>query len=398
MIQQEIRLERPERFEGKYEIAGEKLDRAIERALDKLEKNIPAWTDQFARTHPIDHRYVPGPNNNWECGMQTGTYWLAYELSGNPKFRQVAEAHLPSYRERFEQKIRIGGHDVGFVYTPSCVAAYKITGDEEIRKMTLDVAEFFYNNAYLKERGFVMRSGNKAVTDEKKGCRTMMDTLMNVPLLFWAGQETGDEKFTEAGLAQSKTTQKYLIREDASSFHHYQFEPYTWKPMRGRTLQGNSDDSCWSRGHSWGVYGFPIAYSYTKAEFLPELHKNITYFMLNHLPEDLIPYWDYDFIDGDEPRDSSAGVIAVCGMNEMCKYLPDSAPQKAIFKTASAKMLEAVIDHCAGDIGVEHDGLIGHVTHAKPQGQGIDQCGIYGDYFYLEALMRFTNPDWNRYW
>ena len=75
--------------------------------------------------------------------------------------------------------------------------------------------------------------------------------------------------------------------------------------------------------------------------------------MLNHLPEDMIPYWDYDFIDGDEPRDSSAGVIAVCGMNEMCKHLPDSAPQKAIFKHASAKMLEAVIDHCAGDIGVE---------------------------------------------
>ena len=226
----------------------------------------------------------------------------------------------------------------------------------------------------------------------------MMDSLMNAPLLFWTSEQTGDPKYAEAALDHVKTTEKYLIREDGSSFHHYQFDMETSAPMYGVTLQGNSDDSCWSRGHSWGVYGFPIAYSYQKEDFIKEAHKNVAYFMLNHLPDDCIPYWDYDFVDGDEPRDSSAAVISACGMLEMAGMMEDSEPDKAIFESAAAQLLEAVIDRCTGDIGVAYDGLICHVTHAKPQGQGIDECAAYGDFFYLEALARYLVPDFKKYW
>ena len=83
---------------------------------------------------------------------------------------------------------------------------------------------------------------------------------------------------------------------------------------------------------------------------------------------------------------------------EMCKYLPEDAPQKKIYESAASQMLEAVIDKCTGDMGVDYDGLVYHVTAALPQGKGIDECAAYGDYFYLEALMRYQNPDWNRYW
>lgn len=150
-----------------------------------------------------------------------------------------------------------------------------------------------------------------------------------------------------------------LTNKDASTFHHYQFDPKTAKPVRGLTWQGYSDDSCWSRGHSWGVSGFPVTYAYTHDESLIQVHKDITYYMLNHLPDDHIPYWDYTFGQGsDEPRDSSAGVIAVCGMHEMCKYLPDTAEQKAIFKNASALILDSTIDNCTGGDYDEYDGLI----------------------------------------
>lgn len=396
MVKKEIILDHPERFAGTYEISKEKIDSAIEKALDKLERNISKWTESFARNGSVDYKYIPGSNDNWECGMQTGIYWMAYELSGNQKFSKVAEKHLLTYRERFEQKVGVDDHDVGFVFSPSCVAAYKITGNEKIKQLALNVADYYYRTSYTKEGGFILRGWTWQ--EKMGGCRTMMDTLMNAPFLFWAGQESGREEYAEAALSQNKITEKYLIREDASSFHHYQFEPGTYKPLHGLTLQGYANDSCWSRGHAWGVYGFPLAYSYCKADFLPQLHKDITYYMLNHLPKDCLPYWDFVFTDGEEPRDSSAGVIAVCGMQEMCKYLPDSAPQKEVFQNASARMLEAVIDCCTGDIGIEYDGLICHVTHAKPQNRAIDECAIYGDYFYLEALMRFVNPDWNRYW
>lgn len=396
MIKGKIIHENPERFSGKYEISKEKLTKSIEKATDKLESQIPIYGDRFPGNWSVDYKYPLGDNDNWVSGMFTGEFLLAYELTGNKKFKDVVERHLLTYRKRIDEKVGVGGHDVGFPFSPSCVGAYKVLGDEKARKTALDAAEYFYNNAYSEIGGFILRGGKPGATE--KTCRTMMDTLMNIPLLFWAGRETGRQEYIDAAVSQYKITEKYLIREDGSSFHHYQFEPGTHKPLRGLTLQGHSDDSCWSRGHAWGVYGFPIAYDYTGDASLIDLHESVTNFMLNHLPKDLIPYWDYDFTEGEEARDSSAGLINVCGMKEMSRLLPDDAPQKAIFENASAQMLEAVIDQCTGDIGREYDGLVCHVTAALPQKKGIDECAVYGDYHYLEALCRFVKPDWVRYW
>ena len=117
------------------------------------------------------------------------------------------------------------------------------------------------------------------------------------------------------------------------------------------------------------------------------------------LPEDLIPNWDYNFVNPFAPRDASAAVITACGMDELADHLPDCDKYKSIYKNASARLLEAVIDNCTKEIGVEYDGLISHVTHAYTLGHhSHDECAVYGDYFYLEALLRFKNPDWKMYW
>lgn len=397
MITEKITLKNPERFSKPHEISREKLIRAAEAACDKLEENTKKYGIAFPTTRSIEYKYQCGENKNWECGMYTGCYWRAWELTGNKFFKETAEAHLATYEERFEKKVGMDDHDVGFVFSPSCIAAYKLTGNEKARELALRAAEYFFEHSYSKEGKFIIRYWKS--WNEMWGCRTMMDSLMNAPLLFWAGKETGDDRYTEAALAHNKTTADCLIRCDGSSFHHYQFDPKDGSPVKGVTAQGRADESCWSRGHSWGVFGFPTAYGYTKADFLPEVHKGVSYFMLNHLPEDNIPYWDYDFVDGDQPRDSSAGVISACGMLEMCKHLTDKDEQKPIFESAAAQMLEAVIDKCTSEPCVKnYDGLICHVTHALPQGQGIDQCAVYGDYFYLEALSRYLNPDFKNYW
>ena len=396
MVKNRVILERPERFEGAHEIPREKLERAAKLATDKLRELVTKRGFGFPGTCSKNYEYILGENNNWECGMYTGCFWLAYELTGDEFFRQCAESHRPTYRKRIDERIAVDDHDVGFEFTPSCVAEYRLTGNTEARDIAIDAVKYFYEHSYSKKGKFIIRA-HKA-WDKGSGCRTMMDSLMNAPLLFWAAGELGDQDYFTAALDHTRTTEQYLIREDGSSNHHYQFDPETAGPVRGVTLQGNSDDSCWSRGHGWGVYGFPIAYSYSKADFLKEVHRDITYFMLNHLPDDLIPYWDYDFTSGDEPRDSSAGAVAVCGMHEMIKFLDDADESKAVFKNAASMMLEAIIDKCTGDIGREYDGLICHVTHAKPQGNGIDECAVYGDYFYLEALLRYLKPDWKKYW
>lgn len=397
MIRGNIALERTERFETPHEISKKKLTEAAQKALDKLEQNLPRWENHFATDYSVHFKYPQGVNNHWECGMHTGLYWLAYEMSGNKKFRDAAEKHMPTYRERFDKKICLNDHDVGFVYTPACVAAYKVTGEEKYRKLALEAADYYYHAGYSQKGGFILRDWD--CEDMVGACRTMMDTLMNAPFLFWAGMESSKQEYIDAALSQNKITEKYLIREDGSSYHHYQFDVKTHQPLYGLTWQGASDESCWSRGHAWGIYGFPTAYGYCKEEFLINLHRDITYYMLNKLPEDYIPHWDYIYAGSKEqPRDSSAGVISVCGMKEMCKFLSEDAPQKKIFENAAARMLEAVIDHCTEDIEQKYDGLIYHVTHALPQGLGIDECALYGDYFYLEALMRFINPDWKGYW
>ena len=398
MVTKKITLDAPERFAKAHTIPKEKLEAAAKAACAKLKANAEKYGYGFPGTCSVDYKYVRAENKNWECGMYTGCFWLAYELTGDEFFRNVAEQMLATYRWRIENKVGIDDHDVGFVFSPSCVAAYKITGNEVAKKAALDVFDYYYGTSYSKEGKFIIRSHKGWRNGSMPMYRTMMDSLMNAPLFFWASEVTGNAEYKQSALDHVKTTVKYLIREDASSFHHYQFDPVTSEPMYGVTLQGNSNDSCWSRGHSWGVYGFPIAYSYCGEEFIKEVHRDITYFMLNHLPEDNIPYWDYDFVSGDEPRDASAGAISVCGMNEMCKMLSDSDEQKAIFESAAAQILEAIIDNCTGDIGVDYEGLICHVTHAKPQGQGIDECAVYGDYFYLEALLRYLNPDWKKYW
>ena len=391
MVTEKITLNNPERFQKACDIPREKLIKAAERATDKLAAFAKKNPCSFPGTRSIDYKYVCAENENWEAGMYTGCYWLAYEITGDPFFRKEAESHFGGYKRRLVEKKTLLGHDVGFPYMPSIVAQYKITGEIEARQLALDVASHFLNNSYNTKgqyRYFHTTS-----------YRTMMDTLMNATLLLWAGAESGDDKFTVAGLHQSVTTNALLIRGDGSSYHHCMFDPETGMPVKCLTWQGNRDESCWSRGHAWGVYGLPIAYSYTKADFLPELHRALTYFMLNRLPEDMIPYWDYDFTSGDEPRDASAGLISACGMLEMAKHLPDTAEQKSVFESASAQMVEAVIDRCTTDIGRDYDGLIHHVTHAKPQGQGINECAVYGDYFYLEALCRYIKGDsFTRYW
>ena len=399
-MKRNITLTNPERFCTEYSIDKDKLLGAVKAACDKLKARVLRdGTDFPVGTCSKSFRYNPlGNNANWVSGMYTGCFWLAYELTGDDFFRHVAEdIHLPTYIERYENKVGLDDHDVGFVYMPGCVAAYKTTGNEVAKKTALDAFDYYFSTSYSHEGKFIIRQHTGYKRGGEHAYRTMMDSMMNASFFFWAGQVTGNAEYTKAGEDHALTTEKYLVRPDGSTFHHYQFDLKTHEPLYGLTFQGHADDSCWSRGQAWGVYGFPIAYSYTKNPIFKEAHRGAAYFMLNHLPSDLIPYWDYDFTEGDEPRDSSAAAICVCGLLEMAKQMDNGEPDKKIFENAAAIMLNAVIDNCTNDPD-SYDGLINLVTHARPQGQCLNECAPYGDYFYLEALLRFIKPEWKKHW
>ncbi len=368
---------------------------AMDNAIAKLRENIDRFTDEFPRPGSTDFKYTTNSRFNWTSGMMTGMYWMAYEYTGDEVFRNAAEKHIEVYKEKAAAGQWLDDHDTGFIYTLSCVAGYKLTGDESMRTAALQAAAILLDH-YDWENHFVIRSG-KRDPDRYDSYRTMVDTMMNIQLFFFAYEETGDQRYYDAAVGHYRTTLTYLVRADGSSYHHYQFDPVTGEPVKGLTWQGNSDESCWSRGHAWLIYGFPLSYSYTGNKDITDSYGKIASFYLNKLPSDNIPYWDFDFTEGStEPRDTSASAIAVCGFLEMCKYLPEDSEERIIFKNAADAQMNAMI------AGYENqgdaDGLLLGVTYAKPQEQGIEECAIFGDYFYMEALMRYLNPDFVRYW
>ena len=404
MTRGNIKINNPGRFLGNGSISYEKLDAAIKRVSDKLSSKLEQYRTGFVkravREDGSNRYYEIVENSDWQHGMHTGTLILAYHLTGEHKFLDAAIDHLPLYRKRVDEKYKLQDHDVGFVVVPSCVALYKLTGNEEARRIALDAAEYFYDYSYSEMGGFIIRSAQEL--PKETACRTMMDTLMNAPLFFWAYEETGEEKYFKAAKSQLDITEKYLIRKDGSSYHHYQFDVDTHKPVRGVTFQGNRDESTWSRGHAWGVYGFAMGYDYTGDKNILAVQNDTAAYALNNLPDDCIPYWDYDFTNGsDEPRDTSAGIITACGLLEASEYMTEDNPTAEIYKNAAYMLIEAVIDKYAQDVddeGKEYDGLFWGCTGARRMNLGIEGCALYGDYFYAEALLRLKNPEWKRLW
>ena len=389
-----IEIKNRKLFETPSPVPEEFIDAAIEVAVKKLLRD----EDDLAKFTPpetINFKYEKRDNGaEWTSGLNTGVLWLAYELTGDTRFYNAAKEQVKTYRERFEKKTGLMNHDVGFVFTPSIVADYKLTGNEESRKLALEAAEHLATCGWSEKVGYIKRGmGTWA-----GGYRTLVDTMMNIPLLMWAGRETGNEEFTNKAISHYRNTAKYLVRADGSTYHHFQFDPETEEPVGGITLQGYGDESCWSRGHSWLIYGYPIAYSYTKDESILSVHKAVTNYFLNSLPSDLIPYWDLIFTEGStQPRDASAAAVSVCGLLEICKYLGEDDPYRNLYKNAADRMMKALIQKCS-NLDDDKDGLLCHVTHALPQNRGIDEAAIYGDFFYLEALLRYKDPSWNKYW
>lgn len=377
----------------------QELQRALECCVRQLTQNLPVFTDHFQDSNSVNNFYPATENVEWTTGFCTGEYWLAYELTGNAAFRTAALRQVDSFLQRIEQKIDVNHHDMGFLYSPSCVAAWQLTGSETGKKAALLAA----NNllARFQEKGqFLQAWGELGAPDNY---RLIIDCLLNVPLLHWATRVTGDEIYRAAALAHTKTSLANLIRPDNSTYHTYFFDPATGVPVRGVTHQGYRDGSAWARGQAWGVYGTALAYRDSGDEQCVALFERVTDFFLDHLPADSVPYWDLDFGDGDgEPRDSSAGAIAVCGMLEMCRYLPVEKAEK--YHAAALRILAALMRHYAVRSPEESNGLLLHGVYAKsspynpiPKDRGVDECNTWGDYFYMEALVRAAR-DWKAYW
>lgn len=386
-----------ERFKN-IKIEDETIFMGLHNALSKIDENAKEFITTFPRPNSINGIYPAiyngGEWDDWTSGFWTGILWLAYEITKDEKYRKVASYQLRTYRDRMNFKIALNHHDIGFLYTPSVVANYKITKNEEAKNLAVRAADHLLTR-FMEKGQFIQAWGE---IGKKEDYRLIIDCNLNVPLLFFASEVTNDKKYADKATKHLLTAAKHVVRENGSTFHTYYFDNETGEPVRGATAQGKSDDSTWARGQAWGVYGFALAYRYLKDPKFIELYKQVTNVFINKLPKDDICYWDLDFDDNSgEEKDSSSAAIAICGILEMNKYLDDNDPDKAVYYNAAMAMLKSLIlNYTTKD--TNSNGLLKEAVYSKPHGSGVNECCIWGDYFYMEALIRYLKPDWNVYW
>lgn len=377
---------------------------AVAAALRTIDANIAQFGERYPGDTTVRGRYrlrpaaagrPEGANVGWTTSFWPGMLWLAFDLTGDEAYLRAAASHVSSFVERVERRIDMATHDLGFLYTLGCVTAWRRTGDENARRAALAAADHLLTRV-LEPAGIIQAWGD--LDDPRQRGRAIIDSLMNTPLLFWAGQTTGDARYGDAARRHAAQLRDNILRPDDTTFHTFSWDPATGRPLRGDTEQGNSDDSCWARGQAWGIYGFTLNYRHTGDDsFLKAAQRCADYF-LAHLPADHVAYWDLEFTDGSaQERDSSAAAVAASGLIELADQLP-SGPHSGGYRVAAANILASLISGYATADDPRSNALLLHGVYDKPKGIGVDEGTLWGDYFYLEALTRATRPDWSDPW
>ena len=391
-------------FREKQTILPQEVEDALRFGAQQVVRNLPEFTDKFQKAYSEGNFYRPTPNEDWTTGFWTGEIWLAYEYARDKmkseaeSLKHAGEIQVQSFLERIDNKLGVDHHDMGFLYSPSCVAAYKLTGNRKGREAAIKAADQLITR-YHPVGEFIQAWGPM---NAPENYRLIIDCLLNLPLLYWASDETGDDKYREIAEKHIHTAIKNVIREDYSTWHTFFFNMETGEPDHGATCQGYRDGSAWARGQAWGIYGCALAYKYTGRKEYIEIFKHVTQYFLEHLPKDMVPFWDLEFTDGDDqPRDSSSSSIAACGMLEMIKYMEKEEAQ--IYKRYAEQLLKSLYDNYAVKDPEISNGLVLHSTYSNHSPYntcnhcGVDECNSWGDYFYMEALTRL-GKDWVLYW
>lgn len=376
------------------------LEEAIGGALAQIRANLEPFFYVFPDNSSIGNLYqdreprkdhIVGGNSGWTTSFWTGQLWLGYELTTDPDFKSAAEAHLMSFKDRLDRRVDVGHHDIGFLYSLSAVAQHTVTNSPDAKALGIRAADVLLER-WLPGHRILQAWGE--LTDPNFRGRFIIDCMLNLPLLFWANRQTGSARYLEVALEHARQSQRHLLRPDGSTYHTV-FVGEDGSFSRAMTHQGASDSSRWARGQAWAILGFALAHKLgSKNEGFLQSAQKAADFYLAHLPGDLVCYWDLDLNNApNEERDSSAAAIAVCGLLELADQ---SGAGK--YREAALKMLESLSKNYANTQIEPRRPLLLEGVYRKPHGIGINEGCIWGDYYYLEALMRVSNGNWKAYW
>jgi len=374
-----------------------KMSFSLDLALQQLAATLRRLGHHFPADTSEQQHYLPrqvqgaalGANVGWTTGFWTGMMWLAYELSGQPQFEQAARTQTASFAQRLQAERDLDHHDLGFLYLLSHVAADQLCALPAARSTALAAADRLLAR-FLPGAGVIQAWGK--LDDPQEHGRTIIDCLMNLPLLHWAARVSGEHRYTDVARIHTLRTREHLVRANGASYHTYFFDTVRGTPLRPSTHQGWSDQSCWARGQAWALYGFALNHRHLPDLGLLDTACLIADYFLARLPPDRIALWDLSLpLDSNEPRDSSACAIAACGLFDLAAQLP-AGPRQQHYRQAAIDLLGALQNLCAARLP-QAGGLLLHGTYHRQIGLGVDECTLWGDYYYLEALAR-----WQRGW
>lgn len=316
----------------------------------------------------------------WTEGFWPGVLWYAYEYSGDKDILEAAEGYTESLK--FISEIPAYDHDLGFIIFCSYGNGYRLTGNREYRDVILATADRLAS-LYNPEVGTILSWPREMAS--LGGHNTIMDNMINLELLFWASEETGDRKYYDMAKSHADTTMKYQFRPDGSCYHVAVYDPVTGDFIKACTHQGYADSSMWARGQAWAIYGYTMCYRFTGDEKYRDFACRLADIYLSRLPEDMVPYWDFDDPGiPDVSKDASAAAVVASALIELSGYTEKG--QSGQYLEAATKMLKSLYDNYrAGDFC---PAFLLHSTGHRPAGSEIDYAIIYADYYYIEALTR----------
>ena len=321
-------------------------------------------------------------NYKWWCsGFYPGSMWYVYEYTGDEKIKELAleyQAGLEPLRFRKDD------HDIGFQLMCSYGNCLRLTEDQTCVPVLIDGANSLASR-FDPEVGCT-----RSWSFGKWSFPVIVDNMMNMELLLKAAELGGSDSLKNVALAHARTTMKNHFRDDKSCFHLVDYNPETGEVIGKQTVQGLADDSAWARGQAWGLYGFTMVYRFCKEQDILDHAIAIAEYLLPRLPEDGVPFWDYDSAEiPNDVRDASAAAIMASGLIELSQYV-DAEKAERYLATAE-KMIRTLASEeylCAE--GEDYGFLLKHSTGNKNTDSEVDVPLTYADYYFLEALIRWS--------
>ncbi|MEV7283497.1 glucuronyl hydrolase [Streptomyces sp. NPDC093252] len=356
------------------------LRSAADYAVEKLRAVAPGVSG-----FPVGTRFEKwtySRNGDWVGGFWPGTLWMAYLHSDDDSFRTLA---LDAARGLAPRQHDTTTHDLGFLFSPSWVTAWRLTGDDTWRTGALRAADTLIRR--YNPRGRFLRAWG-GLDDPNNAGRVIIDTMMNLDLLAFATEQTGDRAYLDIAVAHARTTQRYFLRADGSTPHVHDFDPDTGAPIGPDTVQGYSPTSCWSRGQAWGLYGFTTTYRRTGDPQFLTTARRLADYAIGALTADHVPVWDYR--SPQQPydiKDASAGAVMACGLLDLA-----AATGRDSYRQTAIRILTALSLTCLTRGSARADAVVARCTRNRRAEDGIEISLPYADYYLLEGILRVLRP------